>query len=56
MKSSECKNWTTSLDERGVLRLVLNVPGRPVNVLDVSVMQELEDVVKIDLKHNSCSR
>lgn len=40
------KNFRVTTDERGVLTAVLDVPERPVNVFDDSVLKELHEIVK----------
>lgn len=39
------RNFTVVTDDRGVRTLTLDVPGRPLNVLDRSVMEELDQIV-----------
>ena len=39
------KNFTVNTDARGIHTVSLNVPDRPMNVLDRSVMTELEQIV-----------
>ncbi|WP_182870086.1 3-hydroxyacyl-CoA dehydrogenase NAD-binding domain-containing protein [Rhodopirellula sp. JC639] len=45
MTRQQLTNLTLSLDDSGVYRIALNVPGRPMNVLNESVMAELEQAV-----------
>ena len=45
MISETYKNFTVTTDARGVRRITLDVPDRPMNVLDHSVMTELERIV-----------
>ena len=46
------KNFTVNTDARGIHTVTLDVPGRPMNVLDRSVMTELEQIVS-DLETRS---
>ena len=39
------KNFTVNTDARGVCKITLDVPDRPMNVLDHLVMTELEQIV-----------
>lgn len=45
MTKRKLKNFTVGCDDAGVFRIVLDVPGRPVNVLDHCVMQELDGII-----------
>ena len=45
MTNQELKNFTVTTDSRGICEITLNVPDRPLNVLDHSVMTELETIV-----------
>ena len=45
MKIKDYKNFTVTIDSRGVVKASLDLPGRPLNVLNESVMSELEDIV-----------
>ncbi|HWL10358.1 MAG TPA: enoyl-CoA hydratase-related protein, partial [Planctomicrobium sp.] len=40
------KNFTTNIDHRNVLTAWLNVPGRPLNVFDDTVLQDLNEIVE----------
>ena len=46
------KNFTVNTDARGVCKITLDVPDRPMNVLDHLVMTELEQIVS-DLENSS---
>ncbi|MCO8121137.1 3-hydroxyacyl-CoA dehydrogenase NAD-binding domain-containing protein [Stieleria sp. TO1_6] len=50
MNAQNYKNFTFECDDNGVIRVVLDVPGRPMNVLDHSVMTELDQIVT-ELEH-----
>lgn len=39
------KNFTVARDDRGVISIALDVPARPLNVIDQSVLTELEAIV-----------
>ena len=43
--NSAYENFTVATDDRGVCMVTLDVPSRPMNVLDRSVMTELESIV-----------
>ncbi|QDT12547.1 3-hydroxyacyl-CoA dehydrogenase NAD-binding domain-containing protein [Planctomycetes bacterium K23_9] len=45
MNNVTYKNFTVTVDARGVCQIVLDVPNRPLNVLDHSVMTELASIV-----------
>lgn len=45
MSNTEYKNFTVARDERGVMRVALDVPGRPLNVFDEDVLTELASIV-----------
>ena len=45
MNSQTYENFTVKMDERGIVRISLNVPGRPVNILNQLVMTELQQIV-----------
>lgn len=45
MSDSAFKNFTVDTDARGVVTVSLDVPQRPLNVLDASVLEELEQIV-----------
>ncbi len=45
MNTKPYTNFELTTDDRGVLTVTLDVPGRPMNVLDHSVMTELEQIV-----------
>ncbi len=45
MNHQPYKNFTITNDSRGVCQIVLNVPDRPMNVLDQNVMTELTSIV-----------
>ncbi|QEF98838.1 Fatty acid oxidation complex subunit alpha [Stieleria maiorica] len=45
MTRQQLSNLTLSLDDSGIYRVALDVPGRPMNVLNASVMAELEQAV-----------
>jgi 3-hydroxyacyl-CoA dehydrogenase/enoyl-CoA hydratase/3-hydroxybutyryl-CoA epimerase len=45
MNNRKLKNFTVTTDSRGVCEISLDVPNRPMNVLDESVMIELETIV-----------
>ncbi|MGB7347485.1 MAG: 3-hydroxyacyl-CoA dehydrogenase NAD-binding domain-containing protein [Pirellulaceae bacterium] len=47
MDNATYKNFTVTTDSRGVCQVVLNVPDRPMNVLDNSVMNELAAIVSM---------
>ncbi|NND98101.1 MAG: multifunctional fatty acid oxidation complex subunit alpha [Pirellulaceae bacterium] len=52
MSDSNYKNFTVTTDARGVRKITLDVPDRPLNVLDRSVMVELEQIVT-DLENST---
>lgn len=45
MNSQNLENFAVSIDERGLVRISLNVPSRPVNILNQLVMSELRQIV-----------
>ena len=45
MNSQNYENFTVSIDDRGIVRISLNVPDRPLNVLNQLVMDELKQIV-----------
>ncbi len=45
MNQKEYENFTVTIDDGGIVRISLDVPGRPLNVLNRSVMAELEHIV-----------
>lgn len=45
MSDSAFKNFTVDTDARGVVTVALDVPQRPLNVLDASVLEELEQII-----------
>lgn len=45
MKTETYRNFHVSRDPRGVTTISLDVPGRPLNVLNLDVMEELESIV-----------
>ncbi|WP_372895334.1 3-hydroxyacyl-CoA dehydrogenase NAD-binding domain-containing protein [Stieleria sp.] len=45
MTHQNLSNFKLSLDDSGIYRVALDVPGRPMNVLDENVMGELEQIV-----------
>jgi 3-hydroxyacyl-CoA dehydrogenase/enoyl-CoA hydratase/carnithine racemase len=55
MNNREFENFTVSCDDRGVVRISLDVPGRPLNILNPSVMAELNQIVE-DLEQNPAAK
>ncbi|TWU42501.1 3-hydroxyacyl-CoA dehydrogenase NAD-binding domain-containing protein [Novipirellula artificiosorum] len=49
-KERSYKSFTVTTDYRSVVTITLNVQGRPMNVMDASVMSELSQIVR-DLQH-----
>ena len=45
MSKKPYQNFDVTTDDRGVTTVTLDVPGRPLNVLDRDVMQELDQIV-----------
>ena len=45
MKFIDYENWEVNVDARRIVRIALNVPDRPLNVLNESVMDELQHIV-----------
>ncbi|WP_436715457.1 3-hydroxyacyl-CoA dehydrogenase NAD-binding domain-containing protein [Roseiconus lacunae] len=39
------KTMTVNCDDAGVMRIVIDVPGRPLNIIDAEVMKELDHVL-----------
>lgn len=45
MTERKYQNFSVTHDEADVVRVVLDVPGRPMNVIDESLMEELEQII-----------
>ena len=52
MNNQEYKNFKVSFNDQGIARISLDVPDRPLNVLNPSVMSELKQIVE-KLEQNS---
>ena len=54
MKTQSYNNFRVTTDDRGVMTIALDVPGRPLNVLTHEVMEELEEIVHGLEQETSC--
>ena len=46
MSQQKYKNFCLHIDERNVATITLDVPGRPLNILNESVITELDDIIR----------